>query len=51
MTPDIFLIKFKFYALMKKEDFLNDEFFKQFKIGKKLTSFLKSIQKPELKKF
>ncbi len=50
MTPDIFLINFKFYALMKKEDFLQDEFLKQFKTGEELTSFLKSIQKRGVEK-
>src|SRR5690606_11962742 len=30
---------------MKKEDFLNDDFLKQFKTGEELSSFLKSIQK------
>ncbi len=39
MTLDIFLINFKFYALMKKENFLSDDFLKQFKTGDKLTSF------------
>jgi len=50
MTPDIFLINFKFYTLMKKEDFLNDEFLKQFKTGEELTGFLKSIQKRGVEK-
>lgn len=35
---------------MKKEDFLNDEFLKQFKTGDELTSFLKSIQKRGVEK-
>jgi len=50
MTPDIFLINFKFYILMKKEDFLDDEFLKQFKTGEELTGFLKSIQKRGVEK-
>lgn len=35
---------------MKKEDFLNDEFLKQFKTGEELTGFLKSIQKRGVEK-
>ncbi len=35
---------------MKKEDFLNDEFLKQFKTGEELTSFLKTIQKRGVEK-
>ncbi|AUS06118.1 IS256 family transposase [Pseudotamlana carrageenivorans] len=35
---------------MKKEDFLNDDFLKQFKTGDELTSFLKSIQKRGIEK-
>lgn len=35
---------------MKKEDFLNDDFLKQFKTGEELSSFLKSIQKRGIEK-
>ncbi len=35
---------------MNKEDFLNDEFLKQFKTGEELTSFLKSVQKRGVEK-
>ena len=35
---------------MKKEDFLNDDFLKQFKTGDELNSFLKSIQKRAIEK-
>ncbi|WP_066223791.1 IS256 family transposase [Formosa haliotis] len=35
---------------MKKEDFLNDDFLKQFKTGDELTAFLKSIQKRGIEK-
>jgi len=35
---------------MKKEDFLDDEFLKQFKTGEELTGFLKSIQKRGVEK-
>lgn len=35
---------------MKKEDFLNDDFFKQFKTGEELSSFLKTIQKRGIEK-
>jgi len=35
---------------MKKEDFLNDDFFKQFKTGDELSSFLKTIQKRGIEK-
>ncbi len=35
---------------MKKEDFLNDEFLKQFKTGEELTNFLKTIQKRGVEK-
>lgn len=35
---------------MKKEDFLNDDFLKQFKTGEQLNTFLKSIQKRGIEK-
>lgn len=35
---------------MKKEDFLNDDFLKQFKTGEELNDFLKSIQKRGIEK-
>ena len=35
---------------MKKEDFITDEFLKQFKTGEELTNFLKSIQKRGVEK-
>ena len=35
---------------MKKEDFLNDDFFKQFETGEALNDFLKSIQKRGIEK-
>ena len=40
----------KFYTLMKKEEFLNDDFLKQFKTGDELNSFLKTIQKRGIEK-
>jgi transposase-like protein len=50
MTPDIFLFNFKFYTVMKKEDLFNDDFFKQFKTGDQLNSFLKDLQKRGIEK-
>ena len=35
---------------MKKEDFLNDDFLKQFKTGEQLNTFFKSIQKRGIEK-
>ncbi len=35
---------------MKKEDFLTDDFLKQFKTGEELNNFLKSIQKRGIEK-
>lgn len=49
-SPGIFLINSKFYAAMKREDLLNDDFLKQFKSGEELNDFLKQIQQRGIEK-
>jgi putative transposase len=49
-TQGIFLFNFKFYAVMKKEDLLEDDFLKQFKTGEELNDFLKQLQKRGIEK-
>ena len=49
-TPGIFLFNFKLYAVMKKEDLLNDDFLDQFKSGEELNDFLKQLQKRGIEK-
>jgi len=39
-----YFFNFKFYAVMTKENFFNDEFLKHFKTGDEPNGFLKELQ-------